>query len=176
VAFGLDRREALSSETRGIRAGKLWNIMKGNKQSVILLAEDNVADQNLTKRAFQGGKLSSDLRIVEDGVEALEYLKRRGKYSNPASSPRPDILLLDINMPRMDGKQLLKEIKDDPDLKIIPIIMLTTSRHEVDVLVSYTLGVNAYITKPVDVDRFLETIRGLEHFWLTTVMLPPNGE
>ncbi|MBI4666651.1 MAG: response regulator [Nitrospinae bacterium] len=142
--------------------------------AVILLAEDNLADQELTRRVLDDSKIVNELFIVEDGVEALNYLRNEGKYTDKARHPLPDLILLDINMPRMDGKQTLMEIKKDPILRAIPVIMLTTSNHERDVIDSYKLGVNAYITKPVDFDQFINSIQRLKEFWLVVVTLPPH--
>ncbi len=143
-------------------------------KAVVLLAEDNPADQNLTRRALEDARVDADLKIVEDGVEAMAYLRREGAYADPAESPRPDLFLLDINMPRMDGKQVLKEVKADPDLRSVPVVMLTTSQQEIDVLESYNLGVNAYIAKPVDMDQFITAIQNLQQFWLVLAVLPPK--
>ncbi|MBI5815565.1 MAG: response regulator [Nitrospinae bacterium] len=144
-----------------------------SKAAVILLAEDNPADQELTRRAFAEYKLKNELHIVNDGAEAMDFLKKRGKY--PANStPRPDIILLDINMPKMDGIQALKEIKSDNSLKLIPVVMLTTSSHERDVVSSYNLGANAFITKPVDFNMFVQALWEVNEFWLVVVTLPPG--
>ncbi len=143
-----------------------------SRPAIILLVEDNVADQRLTERALEENKIRNKLFIVEDGQEAMEYLRNEGKYADLESNPRPDLLLLDIKMPRMDGKQVLREIKNDPELKQIPVVILTTSDHEQDVIDSYNLGVNAYITKPVDYEQFVNTIKSLENFWFDVVVLP----
>lgn len=141
---------------------------------VILLVEDNPADQSFTRRFFEESHLQNELYIVEDGVEALDYLLRRGKYADTSHSPRPDIILLDINMPRMDGKQALREIKSNPDLKLIPVIMLTTSGRKKDIFESYDFGVNSYIKKPIDPERFISMLHCIEHFWLVTVAHSPE--
>lgn len=141
---------------------------------VILLVEDNPADQKLTIRAFEKGKINTNLQIVNDGQEAMDYLKREGKFEDKNNSPRPDLILLDINMPKKDGKQVLKEIRANDKLRSIPIVMLTTSDQEKDVLESYNLGVNAYISKPVRINDFIDVINKLEEFWFTLSMLPPN--
>lgn len=147
---------------------------KNTKMVVILLVEDNPADQKLTIRAFEKGKINTNLQIVNDGQEAMDYLKREGKFEDKNNSPRPDLILLDINMPKKDGKQVLKEIRANDKLRSIPIVMLTTSDQEKDVLESYNLGVNAYISKPVRINDFIDVINKLEEFWFTLSMLPPN--
>lgn len=147
---------------------------KNTKMVVILLVEDNPADQKLTIRAFEKGKINTNLQIVNDGQEAMDYLKREDKFVDKSLSPRPDLILLDINMPKKDGKQVLKEIRADDNLRSIPIVMLTTSDQEKDVLESYNLGVNAYISKPVRINDFIDVINKLEEFWFTLSMLPPN--
>ncbi|MDH4127520.1 MAG: response regulator [Spirochaetota bacterium] len=143
-----------------------------NKLITVLLAEDNPADQQLTKRVFEDAKIKNDLYIVEDGVDLMNYLNRKEKYSNPITSPRPDLILLDINMPRMDGKQALKNIKNDINLKSIPVIIFTTSSYEKDIIESYNLGVNAYVTKPLDIDEFMCAVKNLESFWMILADLP----
>jgi chemotaxis family two-component system response regulator Rcp1 len=135
----------------------------------ILLVEDNLADVRLTQEALKEEKLYNNLSVVNDGVEALAFLRREGGFS---SAVRPDLILLDLNLPRMDGRQLLEEIKQDPDLRIIPVVVLTTSRSEQDVLRSYQLHANCYITKPVDFTQFMHVVKSIEHFWLTVVTLP----
>jgi CheY-like chemotaxis protein len=136
----------------------------------ILLVEDNPGDVRLTREAFKEGKAFANLNVVEDGVEALAFLRRQGHY---AGVVRPDLILLDLNLPRKDGREVLAEIKADPDLKRIPVVVLTTSQAEQDVLRSYDLQASAYITKPIDLDRFLEVIRTIDNFWLKVVRLPP---
>ncbi len=142
-----------------------------NKPIEILLVEDNPADARLTVEAFKEGKVSNKLTIVEDGVEAISYLRQEGGY---AEAPRPDIILLDLNLPRKHGREVLAEVKEDPDLRRIPVIILTTSRDEKDIISTYNLHGNCFITKPVDLDRFLDIVRSVEDFWLTTVTLPAN--
>jgi len=149
----------------------MLNKIKG-KPVVILLAEDNKADQVFVQRAFNLTEIRNNLFFVNDGVEAMEYMRREGKFNDPKYSPKPDLILLDVNMPRMNGKEVLKELKTDPDLKSVPVIMLTTSDHENDVIESYNFGVNAYITKPAGLDRFIDTIESLKNFWLQVVALP----
>jgi CheY-like chemotaxis protein len=138
----------------------------------ILLVEDNPGDVRLTQEAFKDGKVLNRLHVVEDGVEALAFLRRQGRY---AGAIRPDIILLDLNLPRKDGQEVLAEIKADPDLRRIPVVVLTTSQAERDILKSYDLHANSYISKPVDLNQFLSVIRAIEDFWLTVVQLPPNG-
>lgn len=138
----------------------------------ILLAEDDPGDQELTRRALQVDMERIDLRIVEDGEEALDYLRRQEAYSDPDSAPRPDLFLLDLNMPRMNGRELLKIMKDDPDLGRIPVVVLTTSEQEADILRSYDLGCNSYIQKPVEMDQFVTAVRQLGRYWFDVVTLP----
>ncbi len=142
------------------------------RPAIILLAEDNPADQQITKRVLRHVKVRTELHIVEDGIELMNYLRRKDKYSDPKSSQRPDLILLDINMPRMDGKKALKNIKGDSSLKAIPIVMLTTSNQDHDILESYDLGVNSYITKPSDNNEFIKVIKSIEDFWLVVSELP----
>lgn len=138
----------------------------------ILLVEDNPGDVRLTREALKEGKVRNNLYMVEDGVEALAFLLRKGKYAN---SIRPDLILLDLNLPRKDGRELLADIKSDPDLKQIPVVILTTSKDEADVLRTYDLHANCYITKPVDLNQFITVVQAIENFWMTIVLLPPNG-
>jgi len=142
---------------------------------VVLLVEDNPADQQLTIRAFKKGHVNINLQIANDGVEAMEYLHAEGKYSDRKEYPIPDLILLDINMPRKDGKQVLKEIKTDQNLKIIPVIMLTTSDQEKDIIDSYNLGVNAYISKPVRINDFMDVVNKLENFWFSLNKVPTKN-
>ena len=146
------------------------------KPAVILLAEDDRGDQELTRRALEAGKIRNDLRIVEDGEEALAYLFRRDKYKDPASSPRPDLLLLDLNLPRVDGREVLERVRADSKLRRMAVVVLTTSRQEEDILRSYELGCNSFITKPVDMDQFIRIIQALEEYWFQIVVLPPKME
>ena len=147
-------------------------IPDGAKTAVILLVEDDPDDQELTKRAFRNSKLRNHLRIVSDGEAALNYLYRRGEYSEPRTSPRPDLILLDLNMPKVDGRTVLNQIKIDPELRQIPVVILTTSSSEEDVIRSYELGVNSYVPKPVHMDGFIKAIQQLEHYWFELVILP----
>jgi CheY-like chemotaxis protein len=139
----------------------------------ILLVEDNPGDVRLTREALKEGKVYSNLHTVKDGVEAMEFLRRQGKY---AGVPRPDIILLDLNLPRKDGREVLQEIKSDDILKRIPVVVLTTSKAEEDVLRTYNLHANCYVTKPVDLEKFMVVVKTIDTFWLTVVTLPPNGK
>lgn len=138
----------------------------------LLVADDDEDDRLLTKTALQRGRLANDVRFVEDGQELLDYLHRRGKYADPASSPRPGLVLLDLNMPRKDGREALSEIKSDPTLRRIPIVVLTTSKAEADVLRSYDLGANSFITKPVTLDSLVQLMKTLGQYWFEIVELP----
>ena len=139
----------------------------------ILLVEDNPGDVRLTKEAFEHGRIENDLHVVTDGAEALEFLYQRGEYTD---APRPDLVLLDLNLPRKNGDEVLEELKADSDLRSIPVIVLTSSKAEEDIARSYELHANAYLTKPVDPDEFIETVRAFEKFWFSVVRLPPEGE
>ena len=138
----------------------------------ILLVEDSPSDTRLTVEAMKEGKIANHLRHVEDGEEAMAFLRRRGAYSD---APRPDLILLDRNLPRKDGREVLAELKQDPRLRTIPVVVLTTSRAEQDVLRSYELHANCYITKPVDFQQFLGVVKSIEQFWLTVVTLPSEA-
>ena len=137
----------------------------------ILLVEDNLGDVMLTREAFEEGKIINNLNHVPDGVEALAYLRKQGVY---ADHPTPDLVLLDLNMPRKGGLEVLEEVKRDETLRNIPIVVLTTSEAETDIVRSYHNYANAYITKPVDLEQFIRVVRTLEEFWLVVVRLPPN--
>ena len=145
------------------------------KNATILLVEDDPGDQELTRRALEEDVVHTDLRIVNDGKEALDYLHREGAFSDPENSPRPDLILLDLNMPRVDGRQVLEQVREDPDISRIPVIALTTSDEEEDVLRSYDLGCKSFIKKPVEIDTFIETIRELQHYWFELVTLPMDN-
>lgn len=145
------------------------------KPITILMADDDADDRMMTREAFEESRLSNDLRFVEDGEELMDYLKRRGKYSDPATSPRPGLILLDLNMPRKDGREALREIKTDPNLKHIRIVVLTTSKAEEDIFRTYDLSAASYITKPVTFDSLVEVIRALGKYWLEIVELPGDG-
>lgn len=138
----------------------------------VLLVEDNPGDVRLTREALKEAKVKNDLHVVYDGVEALAFLRHEGKYKD---SPRPDLILLDLNLPKKTGHEVLKEIKSDDNLKRIPIVVLTVSKDEEDVMKSYNLHANCFITKPVDLNQFLNVVKAIEDFWLTIVKLPPNG-
>lgn len=135
----------------------------------VLLVEDNPADVDLTEEALRSTKVRNNLNVVRDGEEALAYLRRQGRY---ADATRPDLILLDLNMPRKDGREVLAEIRDDADLKLIPVVVLTTSESEKDVLMSYELGANCFITKPVDLHQFINVVMSVENFWFSVVKLP----
>ena len=145
-------------------------IIPGNaRPAEILLVEDSPTDALLAKEALKFSKVCNNLHTVMDGVDAMAFLRKEGEYANV---PRPDIILLDLNMPRMDGREVLKEIKADEDLKFIPVVVLTTSMDEIDVLKAYGLHANCYIVKPVDFEKFAEIVRTIEVFWLVVVTLP----
>lgn len=135
----------------------------------ILLVEDNLADARLTEIGLREAKVANRLFIVRDGVEAMEYLRSQPPFEEAA---RPDLILLDLNLPRMDGREVLREIKNDPKLRRIPVIVLTTSTAEQDILESYDLHANCYVSKPIDFDRFLSVVRQIDQFWLSLVALP----
>ncbi|HZR67580.1 MAG TPA: response regulator [Burkholderiales bacterium] len=137
----------------------------------ILLVEDNPGDVRLTKEALREGKVYNNLHWAKDGVEALEFLRREGKH---AKAPRPDIILLDLNLPKKDGREVLEIIKGDERLKNIPVVVLTTSKAEEDVVRSYALHANCYVTKPVDLEKFIVVVKSIDRFWLTVVTLPPS--
>lgn len=149
------------------------NIGPGPQPIDILLVEDNEADVRLTEEVLTDSKVRNQLMVANDGVEALQCLRQQGRFKN---SPRPDLVLLDLNLPRKDGREVLAEIKADKDLKTIPVVVLTTSKAEEDILRTYNLHANCYITKPVDLDQFVTVVRYIEDFWLAIVRLPPNGK
>jgi chemotaxis family two-component system response regulator Rcp1 len=138
----------------------------------ILLAEDNPGDARLAIEALKESKITNHVNVVQDGVEAMAFLRKQGKY---AKEPRPDVILLDLNMPRKDGREVLAEVKADPDLRRIPVVILTISQAEQDILTAYDLHANCFITKPVDLDQFNKVVHSIEDFWFTIVKLPPNG-
>jgi len=138
----------------------------------ILMVEDNPGDVRLTQEALKEGKVRNKMHVVGDGVEALAFLRREGKY---ADAPRPDLILLDLNLPRKNGSEVLTEIKEDPDLRRIPVVILTISQAEEDILKTYDLHANCYISKPVDLDQFIKVVKSIEDFWFSIVKLPPNG-
>jgi CheY-like chemotaxis protein len=142
----------------------------------ILMADDDSDDRLMVQEAFEESRLANDLRFVNDGAELLDYLFRRGQYSDPAKSPRPGLILLDLNMPKVDGRQALREIKAEPKLKNIRVVVMTTSKAEEDILRTYNLGAESYVTKPVTFASLVEVIKTLGKYWLEIVELPVNGE
>ena len=141
----------------------------------ILLVEDNVQDIEITQRAFAKGRVRNELTVVRDGEEAIEYLYHRGKYQDPATSPRPGMILLDLNLPKVGGLEVLQQIKRDDHLKQIPVIVLTVSQREEDVVRSYDLGVNTYIQKPVEFDNFMRVVNAVHEYWILIATLPPSA-
>ena len=139
---------------------------------VILMADDDADDRMLAKEALEESRVINDLRFVEDGEALMDYLRRRGKYADEDASPRPGLILLDLNMPKKDGREALKEIKDDPELRRIPIVVMTTSQAEEDIFRSYYLGASSFITKPVTFDRLVELMKTLGNYWVEFVQLP----
>ena len=139
----------------------------------ILLVEDNQGDARLAELALKESKVLNNVYLVKDGVEAMEYLHKQGRYSK---SVHPDLILLDLNLPKKDGREVLAEIKSDPNLKRIPVVSLTASKAEEDILKTYNLHANCYVTKPLDLDQFLRVVKSIEEFWFTIVKLPPDGD
>jgi two-component system, chemotaxis family, response regulator Rcp1 len=150
-------------------------MMESNRTSAqpleVLLVEDSPGDVRLTKEALKDAKVHINLRVVRDGIDAMAFLMHEGEY---ATVPRPDLILLDLNLPKKDGREVLREIKENPELKSIPVVILTTSASEADILRSYLLHANCYITKPVNLDGFLTVVKSIDSFWLSVVKLPPN--
>lgn len=146
------------------------------KPVTILMADDDADDRVMTKEAFEEARLANDLRFVEDGQELLDYLNRRGKFADPSCSPVPGLILLDLNMPRKDGREALQEIKADPRFRSIRIVVLTTSKAEADIVRSYNLSAASYITKPVTFEALVDVVRTLGKYWLEIVELPTNGD
>jgi chemotaxis family two-component system response regulator Rcp1 len=146
-------------------------MMNNDNAIKILLVEDNPGDVRLTLEALKEGKVNNDIGVVNDGVEALAYLRKEGQY---ADAQRPDVILLDLNLPKKDGYEVLAEIKQDPNLKRIPVVILTTSEAERDILQTYYMHANCYITKPVDLDQFITVVKSIETFWLNVVKLPTD--
>ncbi len=142
------------------------------KRITILLAEDDADDRLLVKEALAEGRVLNELRCVEDGEELMDYLRRQGRYADPEQSPRPGLVLLDLNMPRKDGREALREIKSDPELRRIPIVVMTTSKAEEDIFRSYDLGANSYISKPVTFDGLVDLMKVLGRYWIEFVELP----
>ena len=145
------------------------NVNERARPIEILLVEDSPGDVRLTEIALKNAKVSNSLHVVGDGVEAMAFIRREGDYVH---APRPDLILLDLNMPRMDGREVLAEIKKDESLRMIPVVILTTSKSDEDVLRMYNLHANAYVTKPFDLNQFLDVVKSIEDFWLTVVSLP----
>jgi CheY-like chemotaxis protein len=135
----------------------------------VLLVEDDAGDEMMTREAFEDNKIQNSLHVVRDGLEALDFLYKRGAYEN---APTPDLILLDLNLPKYDGRQVLEKVKSDADLAMIPVVVLTTSAAEEDIMRSYKLHANAYVTKPVDLDQFMAAIRRIDDFFITVVKLP----
>jgi CheY-like chemotaxis protein len=149
------------------------NEMSGVLSLQVLLVEDNPGDVRLTREAFKDAKMHLELHVARDGVEAMEFLYRLGRFHE---SPRPDLILLDLNLPRKDGRDVLAEIKGHPSLKTIPVVILTTSASDVDIESSYLLHANCYISKPVDMEGFLTVVKSIDDFWLSVVKLPPREQ
>jgi two-component system, chemotaxis family, response regulator Rcp1 len=139
----------------------------------VLLVEDNPGDVRLTREALRDGKVHNNLSVAPDGVEALAFLRRQGRY---ADAPRPDVILLDLNLPKKDGREVLEEIKADPSLARIPVVILTSSEAERDIAQAYALHANCYVTKPVDLDQFITVVKSIENFWFSIVKLPPGPQ
>ena len=147
--------------------------MRDNGNQVeILLVEDNQADVRLTVEALKEGKISNHLNIARDGMEATDFLKKRGKFAN---APDVELILLDLNLPKKDGRSVLAEIKEDDNLRRIPVVVMTTSKAEEDIIKSYNLHANCYIIKPIDFDKFIEVVKAIEDFWVSIVTLPKGG-
>lgn len=151
------------------------NIAKKAKPVTIVMADDDPDDRALTREAFEEAKLANQLRFVEDGQELIDYLNRRGKYADPESSPTPGLILLDLNMPRKDGREALAEIKSDPRFRAIRVVILTTSNAEADIIKSYSLSAASFITKPVTFESLVDVVRTLGKYWLEIVELPADG-
>jgi len=139
----------------------------------MLLVEDNPGDVRLTRESLRDAKVMVNLHVVGDGVEAMAFLRKEGKHAN---APRPDLVLLDLNLPKKDGREVLAEMKQDPDLRRIPVVILTISNGQEDILKSYNLHANAYVTKPLNLEQFAKIVKAIEDFWFTVVKLPPNGK
>jgi chemotaxis family two-component system response regulator Rcp1 len=146
-------------------------VKESGKTIEILLAEDNLGDVRLAIETFKDAKIHNQVNVVPDGVEAMAYLRKQGKYANVI---RPDLILLDLNMPRKDGREVLKEVKEDPDLRRIPVVVLTISQAEQDIQKAYDLHANCYISKPVDLTQFNKVVQSIENFWFMIVKLPPK--
>jgi CheY-like chemotaxis protein len=146
--------------------------MSGTNSVTILMADDDADDREMTREALAASHLANEFRFVENGVELMDYLLRHGKYHNPAISPRPGLILLDLNMPKKDGREALSEIKSDPNLQEIPVVVMTTSKEEMDIHRSYQLHANSYIVKPVTFDRLVAVVTELGKYWFDIVKLP----
>jgi CheY-like chemotaxis protein len=175
--LGITPKELLAADAAGVmrlrngplRGADVQNNLHEATPIEILLVEDSAGDVRLTKEALRDAKVQNNLHVVLDGVEATAFVRREGKYAN---APRPDLILLDLNLPKKSGRDVLEELKSDASLKTIPVVILTTSSAEEDILRSYELHANCYITKPVDLDQFLKVIRAIDNFWLAIVKLP----
>jgi CheY-like chemotaxis protein len=150
-------------------------LLNSAKPITIVMAEDDPDDRMLAKEAMEECMLANSLVCVENGEELLDYLKHRGKYAEPGTAPRPGLILLDLNMPRMDGREALKLIKEDPDLRSIPVVVLTTSKAEEDIMRSYDLGANSYVTKPVTFEGLVEVMKTLRRYWFEIIELPETA-
>ena len=148
----------------------------GKRTITILMADDDPDDRMITQRALEKHRVANDLRVVVDGAELMDYLNHRGKFADPESAPRPGLILLDLNMPRKDGREALQEIKSDNALRSIPVVVLTTSKAEEDVVRTYNLGVNSFVSKPVSFDELSSVIAMMGQYWLEIVELPPNRQ
>lgn len=147
-----------------------------SRKGIVLLVDDDLGDQELTRRAFRHESLNVDVRTVDDGEQALQYLRNEGEFSDPQCAPRPDLILLDLNMPRKNGREVLEALGEDPDLSRIPVVVLTTSQQETDIAKSYGLGCNSYIQKPVDLSQFTTAVRQIGLYWFNIVTLPPRAD
>jgi two-component system response regulator len=167
----LDQTAAQEPE---IRTARRATVPYPSTPAVILVVEDDQGDQLLIQEALEASRISKQVHIVGDGVEALEYLRRSGRFSAPAEAPRPDLILLDLNMPRLGGKDLAAQLKNDPGLKTIPVVAFTTSVREEDVASCYLLGFNSYVQKPTDFDQFQAVLGQMEHYWLQVSVRAPR--
>jgi CheY-like chemotaxis protein len=150
-------------------------VTRAGKSILILMADDDPDDRMLTQEALEESRLANELRFVRDGEELMDYLLRRGAYADPDSSPRPGLILLDLNMPRLDGREALREIKSNPALRQIPVLVMSTSQAEEDIYRTYDLGANSFITKPVTFQGLVEIMKSLGQYWFEIVDLPPQG-
>ncbi len=148
---------------------------RDDSRTVVLLIEDDPGDQELARRALDDDAIKTDLHVASDGEEAMNYLLRQGSYTNPLQSPRPHLILLDLNMPRMGGREVLSQIRTHPELQTIPVVILSTSRDDRDVEISYRLGCNSFMTKPTDLDTFIDRVHQLMTYWFGLVRLPTKG-